>query len=356
MNRNRNHGVRFINENNTIPKEVGSRSSTTANTLGEFMKRIGERYAEICSWENIESAHKEAKRGKTSYKEVKWVEANLHSCLARVKWLLENEEYNVSKYTIINRREGGKMRTIHKLPYFPDRIIHHAVLRVLGGDLRKSYIRDTFQSIPNRGTSDARKRVRKFIQKNSPKFYLQLDLKKYYPSVDHDYLKSVLLRFIKCRKTLKLLFKIIDSCEGLPIGNFTSQDLGNLNLTPFDWFVKQELRVKGYFRYCDDLVFFGDSKEELEEIRYSVTKYLSEIKLKVKEDYTLKLLDEGLDFIGYVFYPSGLKLRESIYIKAKEALRVDNYPAMCAYYGWLLPTKQNKLKVEYVHAISRKKK
>jgi RNA-directed DNA polymerase len=319
------------------------------------LKRIGNKFEEICSWDNIEAAYREARRGKSSYGEVKWMDTNLHSCLAEIKHLLENEEYVVGQYINIVREEGGKMRSISKLPFFPDRVIHHALLRVMGPEIRKSYIRDTYQSIPGRGTSDARKRIRKFIRDNQPAFYLQLDIRKYYPSVDHSKLKEILTSKVKCRKTLSLFYTVIDSHEGLPIGNYTSQDLGNLNLTPFDWFIKQELGVKGYFRYCDDLVFMGDTKEELEYVRLQVISYLEGLNLVVKDDYELKPMEAGLDFIGYVFYPTGVRLRTKIYQSAVDALEQGDFFPIASYYGWLLPTKHNELKEQYASTIKRKK-
>lgn len=320
------------------------------------MKRIGnEAFIEICSWNNIEQAYEEAKKGKSSYREVKWVEANRATCLARIKGMLELGEYTVGGYTKIERVEGGKLRQISKLPFFPDRIVHHAILRVIGPTLRKTYIRDTFQSIPNRGTADARKRVQGFIKKNTPKYFLQLDIKKYYPSVDHAGLKKVLRAQIKSKGILHLLDTIIDSHEGLPIGNYTSQDLGNLNLTPFDWYVKQTLGVKGYFRYCDDLVLFGETVEELEAHRDAIMVYMRSLSLTIKETYTLAPLTTGLDFIGYVFYPTGISLRRSIYEAAELALTDKRKRSMAAYYGWLKPTKYNLLKVKYENVFKRTK-
>lgn len=320
------------------------------------MKRIGgDRFEEICSWDNLNQAYKEARRGKSSYREVKWMDRNLDSCLANLKYILENELYKVGEYIVIERVEGGKLRTISKLPFYPDRVIHHAILRVIAKDIRKSYIRDTFQSIPGRGTSDARKRIRRHLKDSSLKFYLQLDLKKYYPSISHPHLKNDLKNKFKCPKILNLLFTIVDSHPGLPIGNYTSQDLGNLHLTSFDWYVKQTLGVKGYFRYCDDLVFFGDSEEYLEDVRANAIKFLNGIGQTVKDSYNLKPLSTGLDFVGYVFYPDGIRLREKIYDSAVEAYLEGFYFPMASYYGWLLPTKHNELKVMYADAIKRKK-
>src|SRR5690606_9941326 len=112
----------------------------------------------------------------------------------------------------------------------PDRIVHHAIMIVCGDFWEKSLIRDTFQSLGGRGTSDARKRVQRFIQRNKPKYYLQIDISKYYPSINNNILKEVICKKIKCKRTLDLLYDIIDSCEGVPIGNYLSQIFGNLYL------------------------------------------------------------------------------------------------------------------------------
>lgn len=319
------------------------------------MKRLGNCYEEVCSLSNINAAYHEAKKDKSRYREVKWIEANKNSMIAKVKHLLETELYSVSEYTHVSRVEGGKLRNISKLPFYPDRIVHHALLRVIGLHIRKSFIRDTFQSIKGRGTSDTRKRIVRFIDNHQPKYFLQMDIKKYYPSINHQYLKRQLQRKVKCKKTLNLLDVIIDSHKGLPIGNYTSQDLGNLYLTPFDWFVKQELGIKGYFRYCDDLVLLSENKDELYRASKSIIEYMTTIHLKIKPDYNVTDLEEGLDFVGYVFFPNGIKLREKIYKSAEHSYLNRLLLSMSSYYGWLKPTKDNRLKRLYENIYKRNK-
>jgi RNA-directed DNA polymerase len=140
--------------------------------------------------------------------------------------------------------EGGKMRRIYKLPYYPDRIVQHALMSAVGPIFRRSLIRDTFQSLPERGTSDARRRVQKMMKSDPQAYALKMDIRKYYPNVNNDKLKEVIRRKIKCKDTLWLMDNIIDSMSGLPIGNLTSQYFGNIFLYEFDWWVKQELKVK----------------------------------------------------------------------------------------------------------------
>lgn len=320
------------------------------------MKRIGYGlYEGIISKENLANAHENAKRGKGTYKSVIDVEDDIDHHLRMLRRSLRLREFTTGDYTVKSRVEGGKLREIYSLPYYPDRIVQHAILQKVGDRFLKSFIRDTFQSIKGRGTSDARKRVYRFIKREKPTYYLQMDIRKYYPSINNDKLKMKVRKVIKCVDTLYLLDNIIDSCDGLPIGNYTSQVLGNYYLTEFDWYVKQELGVKGYFRYCDDLIFFGDSSAQLRDISNKVIDFLRGEDLTVKPDWKLAKLNTGCDFIGYQFYESGFKLRKGIYKSAKVALITKNSKSLPSYFGWVKVTKDSDIKRGYYNAIKCKK-
>lgn len=322
------------------------------------MKRLNnETFFKIINLDNLILAHHNARKGKQHYSEVKWVNKNLLKCMLDLQKTLYKGEFNTSEYTKEERLEGGKLREIYVLPYFPDRVVQHAIIQVIGKRLSSAYIRDTFQSIKGRGTGDAVSRVSSFIKHNKPTHYLQLDIKKYYPSIKNFILKKVLGTFIKCVNTLKLLYNIIDSCVGVPIGNYTSQFFGNIFLTPFDWFVKQVLKVKGYFRYCDDLVFFANNSVDLHVIKEIVVFKLKEIELTVKPDWKVHSLTKGLDFVGYIFFPNGRKLRKSIYKNAKKAFKTRHIykDSLASYYGWLKRTKYNKLRSDYENTMFRAK-
>lgn len=321
------------------------------------MKRIGNGlYESIISKDNLITAHECAKRGKLNYKSVSEVESSLGSHIRLLRRTLRARKFSTGEYTIKERVEGGKLREIYSLPYFPDRIVQHAILQKVGDRFVKSFIRDTFQSIKGRGTSDARKRVYRFIKREKPTHYLQMDIKKYYPSVNNERLKVKIRRVLKCKDTLDLMDNIIDSCKGLPIGNYTSQVLGNYYLTDFDWFVKQGMCVKGYFRYCDDLVFFGGSSRELESIRLKAVRFLKREFLQVKPDWKIAKLNTGCDFVGYQFYESGFKLRKKIYKSAKMALSTNNKKSIPSYFGWVKTTNDSDIKRRYYNAIKCKKK
>lgn len=318
------------------------------------MKRTGNLWDKITAWDNIMLAHKQARRGKAFYTEVKMVDADPEYFINIIQHLLISKQFRTSKYDIEDRFDGRKMRTIYKLPYFPDRIVQHALLNVIGPLLVSGFIRDTFQSIKGRGTSDAARRIKRLIRSDDPpKYALKLDVKKYYPSVDNEILKSEVRRKIKCKDTLWLIENIIDSIDGLPIGNYTSQHLGNLYLSRFDWWVKQELKPRGYFRYCDDLVFLDDTSAKLMYFKRLVEEKLKALKLCIKKSWNIyKISKDGVDFVGYVFRPEHTRLRRSIAKNFKRTCdRLAGYKQMpdnamssiMSYKGWVKQASAKQL-------------
>lgn len=318
------------------------------------MKRRGNLWQKIVDSANIKAAHIAARRGKGFYSEVKMVNENMDEMLEQIRLSLVNKTFTTSRYEVEERFDGRKMRTIHKLPYYPDRIVQHALIQVVGPIWRAGFIRDTFQSIPGRGTNDARRRVTKAILKDKPKYALKIDIKKYYPSVNNELLKVIVRRKIKCKDTLWLIDNIIDSTEGLPIGNYTSQDLGNLYLSDFDWSIKHQ-GVKHYYRYCDDIVVMLDSKEKLHNIKIDIVNRLEILGLSVKPNWQIfKIQSQGLDFVGYVFRTSHILLRKGIATKFKrKALKIARYwkvmsetkivNGIMAYWGWIKPVNAKNL-------------
>jgi len=309
------------------------------------MKRHGYLYEKIHELNNLRVAYKLAREGKTHYREVQRIDKNPDKYLKRIQKSLIEETYKTSQYEVFEKWEGGKLRVIQALPFFPDRIVHHAIMLVCGEFWKRSLIRDTFQSLPGRGTHDVRRRVQKHIAEENPMYYLQLDVNKFYPSIKHWVVEKYAIdKFIKCPRTIKLLKEILHSIEGLPIGSFLSQIWGNLVISPIDWFIKQDLGLKGYYRYCDDLVIFGDSKDELHEIREVVSSHISELHLNVKDSWVLHSVeDNGLDFCGYVFKKSGTRVRSKIKDNFKSSVKENKLESLPSYWGWIKPLKDKNL-------------
>ncbi len=169
-------------------------------------------------------------------------------------------------------------------------------------------------------------------------YCLKLDIKKFYPNVNHDILKQQLRRKIKDKALLWLLDEIIDSSPGLPIGNLLSQYFGNFYLSPFDHWIKENKREARYFRYMDDMIILHHSKEHLHALLAEIRQYLAvNLKLTVKQNYQVfPVAKRGIDFVGYRIFHTHTLLRKSI--KQNFARKLANNPnekVIAAYYGWV---------------------
>jgi len=302
------------------------------------MKRIGNVYQEIISIENLIVADGKAQKGKYKNYGVITHNKNKESNIMKLHVMLKDKTYRTSEYDIFKVYEP-KEREVYRLPYFPDRITHHAIMNVLEPVFVSVFTADTYSCIKGRGIHRASFAVRKALRNESETTYcLKLDIKKFYPNVDHNILKSLLRKKFKDKDLLWLLDEIIDSAAGIPIGNYLSQYLANFYLTYFDHWIKEDKKVKYYFRYADDLVILSGSKEYLHQILKDVENYLSEkLKLAVKDNWQVfPVKSRGIDFVGYKHFHSHTLLRKSIKKRfARMLKRNPRCESIASYKGWL---------------------
>lgn len=337
------------------------------------MKRYGNLYKKIYDLDNLSLAHKNAKKGKGWYKEVKMVDADEEYYLKLLQEMLINKTYNTSEYEIFIKKDGEKEREIYKLPYFPDRICQWAILQVIEPILINNFTKDTYSAIPGRGIHQALKKLKAAIQNDvlGTQYCLKLDVKKYYPSIDHNILKAKYRRIFKDKDLLWLLDEIIDSTPGdvgIPIGNYLSQYSGNFYLSSFDHWIKEVKKVKYYFRYMDDIVILGSSKEELHKLRKEVDEYLrNKLKLNIKENWQVfPTFVRGIDFVGYRVFLNYTLLRKSTCKSFKRKMRNINkkrlngqelnYSEWCSinsYKGWLKWCNSYRLNQKYIKPIEQ---
>jgi RNA-directed DNA polymerase len=303
------------------------------------MKRINNLYHRICSVENLQLADSIARKGKLNQPGVLEHDRNREKNIQDLHRMLMEKTYKTSEYTTFPIYEP-KERIIFRLPYFPDRIVHHAVMNILEPIFISTFTADTYSCIKKKGIHAAAKALRIALRDiPGTRFCLKLDVKKFYPNVDHAILKQLLRKKIKDVDLLWLLDGIIDSAEGLPIGNYLSQYFANFYLTYFDHWIKEELRLKYYFRYADDMVILSDSKEQLHQVLDQIRRYLQEnLKLQVKGNYQVfPVCSRGIDFVGYVFYHTHTLLRKSIKQSFARMLRGNSNPqSIASYRGWAL--------------------
>lgn len=311
------------------------------------MKRLSNLFDKICTIENIEEADRKARKNKGIRYGILKHDLHPEKDNAELLESLLNGTYKTSEYSTFKIYEP-KERLIYRLPYYPDRIVHHAIMNIMEPIWKSIFIKQTYSSIKNRGIHACAKDVR-FALDNFPKetkYCLKLDIHKFYPSIDHEILKKIIRIKIKDNRLLKLLDDIIDSAPGVPIGNYLSQFFANLYLAYFDHWVKETLRCKFYFRYADDIVIMGNDKELLNLTLLNINYYLTtKLKLELKPNYQIFPVDSrGIDFVGYRFYHSYTLLRKSIKVKINRLL--DRYERgyialsklkiiMQSYFGWL---------------------
>lgn len=301
------------------------------------MKRIGNLYRQICSIENLNLADTIARKGKSKQYGIRVHDQNREANISTLHFALINKTYQTSLYTTFKVFEP-KERTVFRLPYYPDRITHHAIMNILEPIFCSVFTADTYSCIKGKGIHAAVRALKVALNDETGTTYcLKLDIKKFYPSVDHDILKQLLRRKFKDKDLLWLLDEIIDSADGLPIGNYLSQYFANFYLTYFDHWLKEEKRVRYYFRYADDLVILSDDKSYLHSLLTEITEYLKDrLKLTVKENYQVfPVASRGIDFVGYRFYHTHTLLRKSIKQNfARMLAKRPNKLSIASYYGW----------------------
>lgn len=313
------------------------------------MKRVGDIFDKVISLENLRLADEKARKGKLHSYGVQLHDKNREANLLSLHESLKNGTFKTSKYHIFKIYEP-KEREIFRLPYFPDRILHHAIMNVLEPIWVSVFNKDTYSCIKNRGIHACAKNVKHALKQDpdGTRYCLKIDVRKFYPFIDHEILKQVVRRKIKDGSLLALLDEIIDSVpSGVPIGNYLSQYFANLYMAYFDHWLKETKGVKYYWRYADDIVILAPNKEVLHSLLHDIRAYLRDnLKLKVKRNYQVFPVDScGIDFLGYVFYHSHTLLRKSIkqklcrrvakLNKRKVAPTKEQYKQqICSWWGW----------------------
>jgi len=274
------------------------------------LKRINNIFSQVTSYDNLLIASRLAAKGSGKTAATCQFFYYLETEILRLQMELLNDTYRPGAYryfTIFDPKE----RVIAVAP-FRDRVVHHAVVRILTPIYERVFIYDSYATRPGKGTHVAIKRAQQFVRRWP--WYLKADVNKYFDSVNHNALMDIIKRKIKDRRLLLLLDRIIRNSplgKGLPIGNLTSQFLANVYFDPFDHEIKDRLGVKGYLRYMDDIVLFGNSKRELLELKPRIEKFLLDrLGLCLKSNVTcLNRSSHGLSFLGMRIFPALIRVR-----------------------------------------------
>lgn len=305
------------------------------------MKRLNNLFEKIYDIDNLQLADVIARKGKLHQPGVIDHDKNREDNILKLQEVIKNKTYNTSQYKTFKIHEP-KERLIFMLPYFPDRITHHAIMNILKPVFVSNFTADTYSCIEGKGIKAAADAVKSALSDEpNTQYCLKLDIKKFYPSIDHAVLKNLLRKKFKDQDLLWLIDEIIDSTSGIPIGNYLSQYFANFYLSYFDHWIKEVKHVRYYFRYADDIVILSGSKSYLHELLAEIRHYLSHnLKLTVKKNYQVFPISDrgsgrGIDFVGYVFFHTHTRLRKTIKKNfAKMLTRNKNTQSIAAYKGW----------------------
>lgn len=290
-------------------------------------KTYGHLWQEIISPDNIYSAYIEAIKGKKDTPEVIRFEANREENLITLQNELIWKTWMPSPWRIFTVYEP-KQREIHA-PAFRDRVIHHAVTRVIAPLFERKMYEHSYACRKNKGTHEAVKKAQiytKEVRLHGDFFFLKCDIRHYFYSINHEILKNILDRTINDGDLLWYLDRLLDESGfgevGLPIGALTSQLFANVYLTELDHFVKDKLGIKKYIRYMDDFIIFDSDKQKLRELLPQIRDFL---KMHLALDFNPKTRIhkglEGVDFCGYRIWPDYILPRKRNVRRMRKRLR-----------------------------------
>ena len=294
------------------------------------MHRVKNLFEQVCSMRNLRLAAREALRGKRTRLPGAMFFMEQEKELPLLHEQLRDGTYRHGPYHYFWIHDP-KDRLVAAAP-FRDRVVHHAIVRVIEPIFEKRFIEDSYACRVGKGTHAAMRRALHFARGH--RYALKCDVQKYFPSIDHEVLMGLVGRVIGDGRVLELLAGILGSHAdaelwewlpggglfdystrrtGLPIGNLTSQFLANVYLNPLDHFVKHELRVRGYVRYMDDFLLFGDDRAVLRGHGERIRAKLAELRLRMHPDkYRLMPTGHGVDFAGFVVFADGrIRVRSS---------------------------------------------
>mgnify|MGYP001612380768 FL=1 len=315
---------------------------------GGLKRRVqfGHSFEEIISVEYLLLAWQEFVRGKRRKQDVQEFSLRLMDNILAIHEDLAQQRYTHGGYYAF-RISDPKPRDIHKASV-RDRVLHHAIYRILYPFFDRIFIADVYSCRVGKGLHKALNRFRSFayiVSKNHARtcWVLKCDIKKFFVSVDHKALLSLLAKHIRDERILWLLQNVIESFhatpgKGLPLGNLTSQLFCNIYLNEFDHYAKQVFKARHYIRYGDDFVILSGDREWLEKLISSIRDFLrNRLELELHPGkVSIKTFASGVDFLGWVHFPDHRVLRRAT--RRRMLRRIQEQPLLkiCKSYLGLL--------------------
>jgi len=310
------------------------------------VKRYGDLFDRIIDPDNIKLAYYKACKGKRDTQAVKQFDVSLQSNLADLRSKLLHPQFVWGPYRYFKIYDP-KERVISAAS-FDERILQHAIMNILDPCFERHYIHHSYACRKGKGTHRAV--IRAFEWTRSRGWFLKLDIRKYFDSIDHKIVNTALQTLIKDQRVLALLDGLLASYQtvpgyGVPIGNLTSQYFANLYLSTLDHFILEELGFGAYVRYMDDFVLWGDNKPVLVEAAAAIKGYLeSKLGLRLKVALVGKC-KQGLPFLGFLIKSEGIfllqKTKSRMISRANEIEQLLTYERITEYQAACRATSVN---------------
>lgn len=275
------------------------------------MKSFKHLHHRICDRDNIQLAIRKASKGKAHKRHVSRVLSNLSLSIDYVKSLLEKPDDLHIEVAHHTRLESGKKRIIETTHFYPYHIMYHSVMNIVEPILSKSFHSHSFSHRVNKGTDAGIRLAKRYVREY--KYYLKFDLKKYYENINLNTLVNLISKKIKCDKTITLIkrFLLMDTGRtiGLQLGNYPSGIFANYYLTHLDHCFDKSVK---FIRYADDIVLFGNNKDDLWRNFNKYNRGLKELKLVAHKVNLSLTSNNGLDFLGVRMFPTHTLVRTRV--------------------------------------------
>ena len=274
------------------------------------MKRLGKTsniIEAICEYSNIYQSVDVVLRGRKRklQRTGRYILQHRDEVIAKLQNEIRNGTFAITGYREYEVDDGPKVRRVQSINLY-ERIGCNAIMHVVEQHLFKRYIRTTGASIKNRGMHDLKAYIQKDIELDpeGTKYCYKFDIKKFYESINQDFMMYALRRMFKDKVLLTMFERFVRMMpQGLSIGLRSSQGFGNLLLSMFlDHYLKDKFGVKHFYRYCDDGVAMAGDKRTLWAIRDKVHERANMMHLTIKADERVFPTNTGVDFLGYVIY------------------------------------------------------
>lgn len=262
--------------------------------------KLGNLWPQIADYDALMAAWKEVRSGKGHKVPILRYESDLAINLSRLERSLKNGSYVPRRHYEFWIKDP-KPRLI-QAPFLEDRIVQHAVCNALRFPLQQRLIAHTYSCLIGRGTHRCSIELQRMLRNRRWKYYLSLDISKFFYSINHKALYAEMCRHIKCKPTLALLWRYITinggDC-GIPIGASTSQIMANMALNPLDHFARRDLKLGTYLRYCDDMVALFETAAEAHQALAAMDEKVQELGLQLNSKSGVGWIADGVDWVGY---------------------------------------------------------